>query len=82
MQPFLVFGIFFTLGNDMADRVFPAMNDFDFDEFGVGEQIDEAKFCVGFDFAAELGLEAIADGAFGLVFALDFAPVGEEVEFV
>ena len=71
-----------AFGDDVADRVFPLVDDFDFDEFGFGEEVDESPFGIGFDFAAELGLESVSDVALGVHSALDFAPVGEKVGVV
>ena len=71
-----------AFGDDVPDRVFPLVDDFDFDEFGVGEEVDESPFGIGFDFAAEFGLESVADVALGMHSALDFAPVGEKVGVV
>ncbi len=71
-----------AFGDDVTDRVFPLVDDFDFDEFGFGEEVDESPFGIGFDFAAELGLKPIADVALGMHSALDFAPVREKVGVV
>ena len=71
-----------AFGDDVTDRVFPLVDDFDFDQFGVSEEVDESPFGIGFDFAAELGLESVSDVALGMHSALDFAPVGEKVGVV
>ena len=75
-------GIFSTLGDEMTDRVFPVTHDFDFDQFGIGEEVDQSPAGVGFDFSAKLGVEPIANNLLGLIFALNFAPGGKESEFV
>lgn len=63
----------------MSEGFFPEVQGFDFDDFGGGEEIDGSPGGWGFGLAAELGLESVADCAFGLVAALDFAPFWEEL---
>ena len=52
VQAFGVSGEGSTFCDDMTDRVFPLVNNLDFDEFSFREQVDESPFCIGFDFAA------------------------------
>ena len=82
VEAFRVGGEGAAFGDDVPDRVFPLVDDFDFDQFGFGEEVDESPFGIGFDFAAELGLKPVSDVAFGVHSALDFAPVGEKVGVV
>ena len=79
METTLAIGVAFAFDEEMAEGFFPAIDDFDFNDFGVGEEVDRSPRGGGFGLSAELGLESVSYCAFGLVAALDFAPFWEEL---
>ena len=82
VKAFFVGGMGFAFDEDVADRFFPTMDSFDFDQFGVGEKVDRSPRGGRFGASAEGGLKSIADQSFRLLATMDFAPVREEIEFV
>ena len=82
MKAFFVGGMGFAFDEDVADRFFPTMDSFDFDQFGVGEKVDRSPRGGGFGSSAEGGLKSIADQSFGLLATMDLAPVGKEIEIL
>lgn len=63
-------------GDDFAEGIFPGGDAFDFDDFGVGDEIDAASGCVDFHLAAEFGMKATLDIKFGALSGLELDFVG------
>ena len=80
VKAFFVGGMGFAFDEDVADRFFPTMDSFDFDQFGVGKKVDRSPRGGRFGASAEGGLKSIADQSFGLLATMDLAPVGKEIE--
>lgn len=71
MDAFVVLWERDALGEDFSESVFPSSDPFDFDHFGVGDEIDPASGGVDFHASAEFGLHPALDVKFGALPSLE-----------
>ena len=76
MNPLVVFGEELALRHDFAKGVFPFSDLFDFDHFGIGDEINPSRDGEGFHFAAEFFVHPQLDRVFWAFAGLELEPVG------